>query len=228
MRVRSAALAMGLKKVEHFGIDTSLNSRHVRIELRPGIKALFKAILLGIKKDRKQDKKINANSKKLADHDKKISKIEKRLDDLEKENNFYKFELGTGLVGVRYSDIGWEKMPSLKLVWNLSPIFGIQTEGGAVPVASYNNEATWDAVSNSALFVKPVSWLKIMAGYSLSANFYESDFAIAESRDDAFLTGMEINFDMSEKVEAYVSTGYVKSNVDGFYVSVGVSCGFWK
>lgn len=225
-RVRSAAIAMGLKEVEHFGVDTDLNSRHVRVELRPGMKALANAVLLGMKKDREQDANIKANSKKLAVHDKKIQDIENRL--LEKGSNFYHLEVGNGLVAVKYSDIKWKAMPSLRLIWNLAPKFGLQAEGGTVPVGNFNNEPTWDGVLHTAAFWRPLSFVKILAGYSLSANFYESDFAIAESRDDAFLIGAELNAQMSEKVKIYISGSWVKSKVDGFSVSVGVSYSFWK
>ena len=180
------------------------------------------SILIKTRKEVKRQAKVDSI------HDKKFSQIENRLDELEKGSDFYRLEVGNGLMAVKYSHISWKATPSLKIAWNLNNYLGLQAEGGVVPVDNYNDESTWDAICNSAFFVKPISWLKVLAGYSLSANFYEKDFAWAESRDDAFLMGAELNFQMSKKVKIYFSSSWVRSDFNGALTSFGVSYSFWN
>ncbi|MBU4481844.1 hypothetical protein KKC16_00095, partial [Patescibacteria group bacterium] len=218
-RITAVGRAMCLDevKMKDVSIDTCLSSRYVMVSLEPDLQKI-----LAMKQEKEAQIRTKADTEhdlRLDKHDEKFSQIEKRLDAKE---DFYRFEVGNGLVAIKYSHIKWKAMPSLKLTWNLTPVFGLQAEGGTVPVGNFNNEPTWDGVLHTAAFWRPLSFVKILAGYSLSANFYESDFAIAESRDDAFLIGAELNAQMSEKVKIYISGSWVRSNVDGFSVSVGV------
>ena len=129
--------------------------------------------------------------------------------------------VGFGTLSVLYSGIEPKAVPVLRLEANLSNRFGLQCEGGVIPVGLFNNEQTWDGVLHAAVFWRPLSFVKILAGYSLATNFYESDFAIAESRDDGVLAGLEL----SAKVlgaTVYLGGGYLKSGTDGGFVSAGI------
>jgi len=139
----------------------------------------------------------------------------------QKKSNLALLRVGFGTIAVSYTDIEPKAIPVLRLEANLSQRFGLQAEGGVVPVGSFNNEAVWDGVFHPAVFWRPASFIKILAGYSLATNFYESDFAIAESRDDGFLAGLELSVKFLG-LNLYVGGGYLRSNADGGFITAGV------
>ena len=152
-----------------------------------------------------------------------ISSLRQEFDvyKLAQKSNLPLLRVGVGALSVSYSDIEPKAVPVLRLEANLSNRFGLQCEGGVIPVGLFNNEQTWDGVLHAAVFWRPLSFVKILAGYSLATNFYESDFAIAESRDDGVLAGLEL----SAKVlgaTVYLGGGYLKSGTDGGFVSAGI------
>ena len=138
------------------------------------------------------------------------------------KSNLSLLRVGFGTIAVSYTDIEPKAIPVLRLEANLSQRFGLQAEGGVVPVGSFNNEAVWDGVFHPAVFWRPASFIKILAGYSLATNFYESDFAIAESRDDGFLAGLELSAKLLG-LNLYVGGGYLRSNADGGFITAGVA-----
>jgi len=140
----------------------------------------------------------------------------------QKKSNLALLRVGFGTIAVSYTDIEPKAIPVLRLEANLSQRFGLQAEGGVVPVGSFNNEAVWDGVFHPAVFWRPASFIKILAGYSLATNFYESDFAIAESRDDGFLAGLELSVKFLG-LNLYVGGGYLRSNADGGFITAGVA-----
>jgi hypothetical protein len=154
-----------------------------------------------------------------------IDSLRQKIDDLknktQKTPKFRLLRAGVGAMSIMYDDIEPMTVPVARLEVNLSDRIGLQIEGGIVPGYDFENETTWDGIFNAAIFCRPLSFMKILAGYNKASNFYESDFAFAKSEDDGPMVGVELSKKIG-KVSAYLGGGYTRSDFNGGFITVGI------
>ncbi len=152
-----------------------------------------------------QAKTDSANVLQISNLDDRVAYVENQF------GNIHHLSLGVGIISVYYSQNNYAVVPTLLIEGELTNHFGWRATGGILPTES----EMFDGVASLAIFVKPISFVKIYSGYLLES-YFDKDFQWVGDTGRTDAATLSVGFEKSyKKVSGGISLGGLRDFRNG-------------
>jgi len=207
-RIEEVARIMGLEKVDEPGLLPLHNKRAVLVVLqrKPMDIRLFKERIvsdisdsLGVPDLKERVGVLNDGLDRLGN---KVDSLSNKVNSLKPGLNQNQvkqmidripvshswFEIGLGASAIAFAKDDYYCVPAVYLALCFNQHWGVEAEGGGWQLLQ-RHSILYDAVLNAQFFWRPVSKIKLGAGYTIRSRFYESDLSFNWRSDGMLVSG---------------------------------------